>query len=324
MDDGLTLTLIVAASLGATLFLSLPTYVVLHRLGVMDLPNHRSSHRRPTIRGGGVACWAGIVVVALIALAFGVSIPAWSLLAASLLAGLGFADDLHPLPAVGRLGAQVAVGASLGLVLGGAELAALGALAVPVAVNAVNFMDGINGITALTVAAWATVVLFAATTGVTATALLAALCLGSALGFLPWNAFRARMFLGDSGSYLFGALIAATVLQSAADGGSPWLVLAPMTVYLFDTGYTLLRRILRSEPLMVAHRDHIYQHLVATQNWSHLAVAAIVASLTLFIGLAWSSLMVIVAMPLTLAGLLGYRALTHRPSSPAELERSAT
>lgn len=90
----------------------------------------------------------------------------------------------------------------------------LGTGLVPVLVNVVNFMDGINGITALTTAVWG---MNAVATGVRSdndhVMLFGAAAGGAALGFLPHNLRRDRMFLGDVGSYVIGATIALTALH---------------------------------------------------------------------------------------------------------------
>lgn len=280
--------LIVACAAVVTSMLTPLAYRMLLAHQVLDVPNHRSSHKNPTVRGGGVACAAALLVVWAGMTMTGVDTPHLSLLAAAVLAGVGFADDVWGLPVAGRLLTQVVVGVVLGAALGGPSIMLLGALAVPVAVNAVNFMDGINGITGLTVAAWGVVILVAgpALTGPAVT-VLAALALGQALGFLPWNMPHARMFLGDSGSYLFGALIAGSFLESQASNGSPWLVVAPMTIYLFDTGFTLIRRAIEREPLLAAHREHLYQKMGTSGNQRHVRVALVVASLSLLVGMAY-------------------------------------
>jgi UDP-N-acetylmuramyl pentapeptide phosphotransferase/UDP-N-acetylglucosamine-1-phosphate transferase len=51
----------------------------------------------------------------------------------------------------------VAVGALVGVTVGGGWWIVAGMICIPVAVNVVNFMDGINGITSLNLAAWGVV-----------------------------------------------------------------------------------------------------------------------------------------------------------------------
>ncbi|GAA1140908.1 hypothetical protein [Ornithinicoccus hortensis] len=255
---------------------------VLHRHGAMDVPNHRSSHTVPTIRGGGIACLIAIVVCAAGAHWLGMGVPWWALTAAVAMALLGLVTDLWDLPPLPRLLLQVLTGAALGAVLDGPGSLLLGAIAFPVLINAVNFMDGINGITGLTVTAWATItVCFGPSHG---TAVLLVLAGSAAAGFLPWNVPHARMFLGDCGSYLFGALIAASVVNDRVTGGSGWLLLAPLLPYLADTGVTLLRRALRGEDVTQPHREHLYQRLVHNRGWSHTRVALLYAGLALACG----------------------------------------
>lgn len=269
----------------ATTALAPVVLTTLHRHGAMDVPNHRSSHAEPTVRGGGVACLLGIFASALCAELLGVAVPWLGLAAAMGMALLGLVTDLWDLPPTPRLFLQVLAGATLGGALGGPWTALLGAVAFPILINAVNFMDGINGITGLTVTVWAAVILAAGASP--SVKVLAALAGAAALAFLPWNLPNARMFLGDCGSYLFGALAAVALVTERLDGEAiPWSVLAPLGPYLLDTGYTLARRALRGEDLTQPHREHLYQRLVRRPGWTHGRVALLYALLALLCGAA--------------------------------------
>src|ERR1039458_802690 len=133
------------------------TVRVLGRRAVLDVPNQRSSHSRPTVRGGGIGLATGTLVV----LAIGHTDLVGSAGIALVIAGLGFGaigfvDDLTSALAITvRLMLQLAAAAAVVAVLWehtsqGTLLAALvGALAalwLISFVNAFNFMDGINGI----------------------------------------------------------------------------------------------------------------------------------------------------------------------------------
>ena len=63
-------------------------------------------------------------------------------------------------------------------------------------------------------------------------ALLGAAIAGASLGFLPWNVPKARVFLGDAGSYGLGLALGSTALIAWADG--VWLLaaLAPLLIYI--------------------------------------------------------------------------------------------
>lgn len=197
------------------------------------------------------------------------------------LGGVGLVDDLRGLPPKIRLLAQLGAGALAGLLLPEPinALAAIVVCSVWIAsfVNAFNFMDGINGISALTglvagIAYWAIGNHYGDLTAATFSAALAGAC----LAFLPFNAPNARVFLGDVGSYALGFAIAALGWATWAAGAPLLLALAPTSVYLVDTGSTLVRRWRRGESLTQAHREHIYQRLTQA-GWSHIRTATFVA-----------------------------------------------
>jgi len=262
------------------------TIPLLRRLAAIDTPNARSSHTIPTPRGGGAPIAAGLVLAALlihsaVMLAFGGAVAVF--------AGIGMADDLGSLPASGRLVMQAAAGLAAGWglarIAGLPQVVALAAAVLLACwivgfVNAFNFMDGVNGISAghalVGGAAYACLGLwhrdaFLAAAGVAVSA--------GALAFLPWNAVRARVFLGDVGSYALGAALALLAADCLLRGLPPEAALGPVALYLADTGWTLQRRIRAGEPWLQAHRTHAYQRL-CDAGWSHLRVALATGAVT--------------------------------------------
>jgi len=274
--------------------------------GVLDHPNARSSHSRPTPRGGGL----GIVVVLLAAGAVlavrGVPVPehAW-------LAGLGLAlvavvsglDDLTTISAPARLAAQVLAAGLATAAAGparGVELGSLGAWEWGLAgwgltliwivgmTNAFNFMDGIDGIAGLTAAvALGVFTVGARLAGDPFAAGLAAAGAAAAAGFLVWNWQPARIFMGDVGSASLGYTIAVLPLL-AGEPHRRWLL--PLTTlvmapFILDTGLTLLRRLRKGENVFEAHRSHFYQRLVIA-GWSHASVAVLYGLASLVAGVA--------------------------------------
>lgn len=279
-----------------TLVTALAAPLVIHTLvrsQRLDHPNERSSHSTPTPRGGGLAILAGVACAAAWALTTSAwSTPVWVAVGGSVaLAAVGLLDDVRGLPPAPRLVAQLVIGAGVGAQLGGLSGATLGAVVVPAAVNMVNFMDGINGICAGHAAAWGVAAWFAADlTGASpALATLAALSLGGALGFLPYNVPRARLFLGDVGSYLLGGFagIGVLIAVTAATTGSValWplvgLVCAPYLLFAADTGTVIIRRLRAGEPVFDAHRTHVYQRLVNEHHLPHWVVSLAMACVSL-------------------------------------------
>jgi Fuc2NAc and GlcNAc transferase len=269
------LTRIVLAALVSTL-LSGVLVGQLGRFGWLDRPNARSSHRRTTPRGGGVA-----IVLAAVGLA-----PALEplLLVPLPLALVGLADDRLDLPPAVRLPVQLLTGFVLALLVGDWPLPAalVGALAATGIINAVNFMDGLDGLVSSCLLVWC--VLAAVVLQVPALWLLA----GALLGFLLWNWSPARLFMGDVGSTYLGAVVAGVLLLAARQGPAPSVLLLLAALPLLgDAGWCLLRRAWARQPLWQAHRLHLYQRLQQA-GWSHAQVAALYSLCTLALALiAW-------------------------------------
>jgi UDP-N-acetylmuramyl pentapeptide phosphotransferase/UDP-N-acetylglucosamine-1-phosphate transferase len=284
-----------SATLALTVALCPVAMSVLRKRKVIDAPNDRSSHVTPTVSAGGIAPAFACLLVLATTGAVDRSQVFGALLVATLVGGLGFADDvLGGLPVLGRLAAITVValtGAvivvhdwdrSLALRLG---VVLVGSFVIVGFVNAFNFMDGINGISALSAAAMGAVYTAAGLLGdAPIVAVIGAVVAAAALGFLPFNAPVARVFLGDAGSYFFGALLAVLALLVVREGLPIEVAVAPLAIYLGDTVWTLLRRIRAGERWSEAHRTHTYQRLVGA-GWSHLGVALLVASLTSICGL---------------------------------------
>lgn len=262
---------------------------LLRRANILDEVNHRSSHTSQTVRGGGLAVLTIFTIVAGVVLLFGPSHVRHSgAVAIVVLAVLGYGvvgwvEDAHGLSVRGRLSLQLAIGAaaSVGAALLGAPpvLCVLATLAAVFYVNASNFMDGINGISSLhgvTVGVYFALV--GHHTGNVGLMLVALTGAGAFLGFLPWNFPKAKIFLGDVGSYTLGALVWVLCFWAAAEG--PVVVAAaPMAIYTADVLFTLWRRARRRERLSEAHREHVYQRLQQATG-SHAAAAGVVTVAT--------------------------------------------
>jgi len=282
---------------------------VMLSVGILDSPNARSSHTQVTPRGGGLAVLAGVCCATAAAVVLGSAIP-WGVIAgACALAVLGLADDRASVPPLARLAVQVVVGALVGASIGGVQDAVLGAVVIPAAVNVVNFMDGINGISALHGTLWGLAALaIGGWHGHSQLATLGAVTAGSLLGFLPWNAPRAKLFLGDSGSYLLGGLIGGGLLLSVGPHHptNGWVVVAPLTLYLADTAAVLSRRAVQHKPLLQAHREHVYQLLSNECGLSHTTVALAVTTVNAAIAVAWWFGPRWLALVVTVAAVLVY------------------
>ena len=197
------------------------------------------------------------------------------------LALLGLIEDLFSISVRTRLVLQLALGTGLGLVAHSVfeiSLWWIPSICVGTAalVNATNFMDGANGLIcshALMTSLWYVQVAIVAP--VPGLGLVMVSVAGACLGFLPFNSPRAKVFLGDSGSYALGGAWAFTVTACLAQGVAVEAALAPILVLLADTGYTLWMRLRAGQCWYEPHRLHVYQRLVCA-GWPHWASALLV------------------------------------------------
>ncbi len=253
-------------------------------LRVMDTPEARKAHIRPTPKGGGV----GIVVAFLV----GSLLLYWFaefariadeyflgvIAASAAIAAVAFLDDLYDWPFTVKLGVQAAaalVAVCTGIYVHNYSLPFLGPIyvgwiGVPMTLiwllfttNAMNFIDGLNGLASgVTLIACGFLAFIAAGSGGPFCYAACGLLGAGLLGFLPFNFPRARIFMGDVGSQFCGFMIAVLgVVASRFEGVAMSFLLVPtlLSGVLFDVGFTLVRRGLAGETLTQPHRGHLYQ-----------------------------------------------------------------
>lgn len=292
MKTLLTASLVAGSAFGVSCLLCWCIYPILLKAAVIDAPNARSSHRHPTVRGGGVAIVATIVI-GLLWLRAGHDRTAVGVIIVllGLLATVSFLDDVRSVGIGKRFATHAFAATGAIAVLWGITPASVWGLTPSDAValvlsfvwitgytNAFNFMDGINGIAAgqaaLTGVGSALIIQMSSGSPQPPAAALGALLLGGAAGgFIPYNYPRARMFMGDVGSAPLGYFLAVLVLWAARDVGESLIIPLVLlhTNFLVDTGVTLIRRVLRREQWYKPHREHFYQRLVRSGK-SHTSV----------------------------------------------------
>ena len=297
------------AFVGALALVSAMVVAAMLSARVMDVPNARSSHARPTPKGGGV----GIVVAFMLGITVLYGYADFSriadpyfrgvILAALAIAVVAFLDDLKNWPFAVKLAAQTLAAlaaAGTGLYVrvlhfpytGPVDLGWVGfALTlgwILFATNAMNFIDGLNGLAAGTAfVACGFLAWLAANQGAWFVYFAALLLAGGLAGFLPFNFPRARIFMGDVGSQFCGFVLAVLGVAAARFEQvelSFLLVPALLSGVLFDVAFTLLRRALAGERLTEAHRGHLYQvaqragvdaRLVAVLHWGFAAIGGV-------------------------------------------------
>lgn len=176
----------------------------------------------------------------------------------------------------------------------------LGALAFPLTViwlvgiaNAVNLIDGMDGlaagvslISAITI--WSVAMSPHVALHQPYAAWIAAVLAGALLGFLRWNFNPARIFLGDSGAYLAGFILAAVAITGVMKTATALTLLLPMLIMFFpilDTSWAIIRRLARGKSIFSPDAEHIHHRLLRT-GLSQKHVAYLIYGFSGLLGLA--------------------------------------
>jgi Fuc2NAc and GlcNAc transferase len=301
-----------AGALAASFLLTLMIKRAAARLGLIDVPNERSSHALPTPRGGGVAiAISSLAAMGLLSALRIVPVHLFLAIAPGGLAvaAVGLIDDITPLTARVRLLVHFMAAAWAVVCIGpvgffehyasGAPALrwlgyAISTIGIVWFLNMYNFMDGIDGIAASqAVFMSAGMALLGLFSGGIAYIAAAAVVLGAAsCGFLLWNWAPAKIFMGDVGSGYLGFAFAVLGLASGAHSVfGPWSCIILAGVFAVDATFTVVRRFVRGELVTEAHRTHAFQLLA--RNMGHRNVTLSVA----LVNLAW-------VLPCALASVL--------------------
>ncbi|NPV73175.1 MAG: undecaprenyl/decaprenyl-phosphate alpha-N-acetylglucosaminyl 1-phosphate transferase [Pelotomaculum sp.] len=259
------------------------------RCGALDRPDQRKMHDRVMPRLGGLAVY--ISFVAAVLLTREITLQVLGLLAGgSLILLLGVIDDIRGVSPRLKLAGQIAAACAVvpfGLRVEfltnpfSEELIALGLLSVPVTVmwivsvtNAVNLVDGLDGlaggttcIAALTLAAvvWIEAAATGGSQGQWDSVALAIILAAAVLGFLRYNFYPARIFLGDSGSMYLGFSVAVLAVMGLAKSATFISVIIPVVILgipILDTAFAIVRRYCGNKPIFQPDKEHLHHRLI--------------------------------------------------------------
>jgi Fuc2NAc and GlcNAc transferase len=260
--------------------------IIALKKNILDIPISRSMHVLPTPRGGGIGFVITIVICTIlyskkyIISSNFLNVILQTCLGVSI---LGLIDDKYNLSAKLRLIIQFLLGGLILLnypfvifqytdyLIFQIMIVMLFIFSYLWVVNLYNFMDGINGLATLE-------------------AISVCLCMlinyylidyyqdfnfiliviFSLMGFLIWNFPKAKIFMGDAGSYFLGSIIFILSIVSLNKNVTfffSWIII--FAVFFVDATSTLIRRLLNKENLFQAHKKHIYQ-IVSMKYNSHV------------------------------------------------------
>lgn len=272
-------------------------------IGAVDKPSARKVHHSSIPRTGGIAIYFGFLVAVLFGL---LSLGGLRgsminprpilgiLLGGSIVLLLGLLDDVYRLKPwfkflVQLLGAGVAIyfGVEISFISNPFNgLVPLGYVAIPLTLlwvvgmtNAINLIDGLDGLAAgVTAISAGTLFFVALRTHQLGAALLMLALAGAALGFLRFNFNPASVFLGDSGSYFLGFILAAASIVGVFKTTLVVALIVPILILgvpIFDTSFAVIRRLRNKKNPFAADNKHIHHLLLRAGLSQREAVFAI-------------------------------------------------
>jgi len=282
------------------------------RWGAVDRPDQRKVHEKLMPRLGGLAIYAGFAAGVLFAGEITAQV-AGLLAGGTLILVLGIIDDTRGISPRVKLAGQVA--AACAVVPFGLKvdfltnpfadgLITLGILSAPVTVlwivsvtNAMNLIDGLDGlaggttcIAALTLAAvvWIKTVTDSSSPGQLEAIVLACILAASVIGFLRYNFYPARIFLGDSGSMFLGFSVAVLAVMGLAKSATFISVIIPIVILgmpIIDTVFAIVRRYCGNKSILQPDKEHLH-HRLLQMGMSHRQAVLCLYGVNVVLGLS--------------------------------------
>ncbi len=275
---------------------------VAHRLGAIDQPDKRKVHQTAMPRMGGLAIFFAFLLCVLVGVK--VSGPYVGIvIGAVIVFVVGMLDDIYQLSAKVKLVGQIiatAVAIYFGVVIHFVSnpfdgMLSLGYLSIPLTflwivgiTNAINLIDGLDGLAAgVAGIAGLTMGIVALMQGQLATALIAFTLVAAIMGFLPYNFYPARTFMGDCGSNFLGFVLGCLAVTGVAKSTAFISLVIPIVILgipIFDTFFAIFRRIYKKTPIFMPDKDHLH-HRLLKMGYSHQTTVLIIYAISGFFAL---------------------------------------
>lgn len=256
-----------------------------HLIGLIDRPNERSSHGRPTPKGGGIGILASFIIASVFS---HISPLFWSPITfLSIISLFGDRINLKPgLRLTVQFGVVLFIFSSIGLQSSNPENEYLStsklilfisffSVFIVGTANFYNFMDGINGIAGITgITGFCLLGAYGIFTGQQLQWITLAFTMAFACGgFLPLNIPRAKVFMGDVGSILLGFIFAFIVFVFTRSFSDFIILSCFMFPFYADELFTMAERIIDKQSLTLPHRRHLYQVLANEAGIAHWKIS---------------------------------------------------
>ncbi|MBY6037076.1 undecaprenyl/decaprenyl-phosphate alpha-N-acetylglucosaminyl 1-phosphate transferase [Fictibacillus nanhaiensis] len=250
------------------------------KINAVDKPNQRKVHTKVMPRLGGLSIVIGVTVGYFFSGLYEQQVLGISL-GALVIIVLGLLDDIYHLSAINKLLAQIFAGLIVvmsGLVIEIINIPFVGTFEIgyfsyPLTIfwiiaitNAINLIDGLDGLAAGTSAIIVfTIGIMAFLSGKEMIFTFSIIIFSSVIGFLFYNFYPAKVFMGDIGALFLGYCIAILSLLGLYKSVTLFSFIGPILllgVPLFDTLFAIIRRIVNKQSIVKPDKGHLHHRLL--------------------------------------------------------------
>ncbi|WP_121616726.1 glycosyltransferase family 4 protein [Virgibacillus halodenitrificans] len=269
------------------------------KFNIIDNPNYRRVNQQIMPSMGGLAIILGFLA-GYIYLWPETSNNLFILLGIIIIAVTGIIDDKFSLPAKYKfLGQCLAayIATTLGFQINFITMPFLGEvnfglLSVPITmfwivgiINAINFIDGLDGLASgVSIIAVSAMLIMAITNSDFFAVSLSVVLIGSSLGFLTFNKYPAKIFMGDTGSMFLGYIISLISISGLFKSLTVFSIIIPVLILgvpIFDTSFAIVRRLLKGQKPYSPDKSHLHHHLLR-MGFNHRFSVYIIYTISIF------------------------------------------
>ena len=292
------------------LFLSLiftPASITIAKaLGILDTPDVRKVHRDPIPRMGGLAIACTVLLASILCARFTPFVQAY-LLGMGTIASIGLIDDKFSIPPIIKLVGEI-ISSLIFVLLSGYTLTGFGDLlgfgeisfsfySLPLTIffmagviNSFNLSDGLDGLAggiSLIVCLFLLPMVYVAQ--LWSVLGIIVIIMGTLFGFLRYNSYPAKLFMGDTGSLILGysvSCVALALVQRTTENTmiTPVSVFVPMSFPVVDMMVVIIRRLLKRRHIFSPDKLHFHHRLMAI-GMPHSMVVTTIYGICSLIGL---------------------------------------
>lgn len=301
-----------------TSFVTVPyTIKLAYKKGAIDIPNERKVNKKPIPRIGGIAVIVGFLVASLYLIVQGVVEKSLILNDSSqygkkivgfligivIIGTVSYIDDIKNLKPWQKLIAQVIaaiIAYSFGIridTINDATIQPILSFILTVGwvvgiTNAINLIDGLDGLSSgiTLISSLSLLIIFATNNSPILSIILITSLSGSIVGFMPFNIYPAKTFLGDVGAQFLGFALSIIAILGVAKTVTMVVLIAPILVLglpIFDTVFAIFRRIKKGKSVKAIFKPdkgHLH-HILMRQGFTQKQAVAILYAASATLGM---------------------------------------